>query len=253
MQKQVAKKMRNIVKNHNPLELLATSAVYCLHNTTGPEADYQDNSPYSQAMIELLQSICLIYLFDEFQDSPVFHHSMFQALDLSKQCVSRFALKRMPTLAESNPIDRGRLMAIEGARLHTQQVRNWGYPKHMRQIERDLYLPLEAEYRSALGISPVEFLDLADNLSREACKRVLVIRKEIGDVLRERDLKKSVQNICVFAGLSQNIADTLYQNIYAKPGPDEHKRYHLAAYFHQFLVDAFYSPLKMQLKFCRLM
>jgi hypothetical protein len=140
------------VKKHDPVELLATSAFYCLFKGVGPDTDFTDEGPYQQAIIEVLQSICLQHADDEFGSLPMLHPYLFRILDLSKECSKDFALRRFSALAEVDPDKRAVLMAIEGARLHTQMMRNWGYPQHMRKITHELLEPFEDEVHAQIGI-----------------------------------------------------------------------------------------------------
>src|SRR5271154_5688228 len=60
-----------LVRPHDPLELLATSAFYCLMKGVGPETDFTDDGPYSQAVVEVIQSVCLRFFRTQFGNTPV--------------------------------------------------------------------------------------------------------------------------------------------------------------------------------------
>lgn len=231
--------LKTVVREHDPLELLATSAFYCLYKGIGPGTDYTQEGPYTQAMVELLQSICLMHSIDEYEQMPVFHQFMFQAMDLCKECSGDYALKRMTSLAEAESRDGPGLLVIEEARMHTQAMRNWGYPQHMERIELELCAPLESDFQSAIGIGPVALHELTVAISQMNHDRVLGFINEIRPVFRETNLRKMVNQFCRITGQSEETAEEMHELIKSKPVPNENKRYGLISYLHQFLPDLF--------------
>jgi hypothetical protein len=231
------------VREHDPVELLATSAFYCLFKGVGSNTDFTAESPYLQATVELLQSICLRYRKDQFGATPMLHPYLFRLLDLGKECSKDFGLQRFSAFADAEPSKRSLLMSIEEARLHTQLMRNWGYPQHMRQIIRELLDPLEDEIASRIGVGPIAFLDLTDALSRESCKRAFTFMDAIGEAFRETNLRKMVNAFCRIVRLSDDDAESIFQLMKSRPGPNQAKRLFLVSYFHQFLPDLFVFTL----------
>ena len=122
------------VRSHDPLRLLATSAFYCLMKGVGPATDFTDDGSYHQAVVEVIQSVCLRFSRTQFGDTPVLHGYMFPILDLAKQCSEDYAKQRFTVRETVKEDEKHLLFAVEGACLHTQSMRNWGHPQHMRRI-----------------------------------------------------------------------------------------------------------------------
>ena len=133
------KEIQAAIKKHDPIELLCTIAVYCSFKGIGPDTDHTDEGHYPQALIEAIQSLCLMVPEEQFGNFPILHGHMFKLLDLVKDCSKQFGLRRIAELANVPDDEHSVLMAIEGARLQTQSLRNWGYPQHMRKISGALF------------------------------------------------------------------------------------------------------------------
>lgn len=227
------------VKNHNPVELLATAAFYCLFRGVGPDTDYTKDDPYPQSTVELLQSICLRHPEDQFCSMPMLHQHLFRLLDLSTECSKNFSRQRISGLADVDPSARKVLMSIEEARSQTQFVRNWGHPQHVRQIIRELLEPLEAEIASCIGLGPIAFLELTDALSRQSCERAFDFMRTIGDAFRATSLRKMVTAFCQLVGSPDEDAKKIFELMNSRPGSKKAKRSFLVSYFHQRLPDIF--------------
>lgn len=190
-------------------------------------------------MIEVLQSICLQHPLDTFGSLPMLHSNLFRILDLTKECSEDFGLKRYSALADAEADERGAIMAVEGARIHTQVLRNWGYPQHMRKITRELFEPLEHECRSMIGIGPLAFLTLTDSLSRDCSGRAFQFMQRIGNAFREKNLRRMIKSFCSLVGTSDEETEKMHDLMKSRPGSLEEKRFFLDSYFHQFLPSLF--------------
>ncbi|MDA0835962.1 MAG: hypothetical protein O2955_17930 [Planctomycetota bacterium] len=224
---------------HNPLDLLATASFYCLMKGLGPDTDFTDDGPYPQAAVEVLQSFCLRHKLEEFGPSPVLHPHLFHILDLTELCSKQFGMRRMGALADCEPSERNRLFSIEGARLHTQVLRNWGYPQHMRRIIRGLFTPFEGELFERIGIGPIQFLELTDKIAGCCCERASELLKTIGPLVRTDNLRNAVRKLASILELPNHKADELYRSMQSKPGTSKNKRMFLLSYFHYFLPDIY--------------
>jgi len=83
------------IKRHDPTELLSTAAFHCLYINTGPDADFTDEGPYPQEVVEVIQSMSLRFDISEFGSTPVTFHHLFDILDRSKACSATFAHRRV--------------------------------------------------------------------------------------------------------------------------------------------------------------
>jgi len=232
------------IREHDPLELLATSAFYCLIRGVGPDTDFTKDMPYPQAVIEVLQSLCLRYEPDAFGITPVLHNPhLSQILETCAECSKDFGLRRFTSLANAKANERSLLMSIESARLHTQIVRNWGYPQHMREIIRNLFEPIDAEVEVRIGLGPLALLDLMDALAERSCNRATEYMSTIGEAFQQPSLQRSALVICRSIGKPEKDANAIAKLMKSKPGPIESKKLFLVSFLHQFLPDIFLFSL----------
>jgi hypothetical protein len=231
--------LEGAIKAQVPIELLATAAFYCLYKGVGPESDLTSEGPYPQAVVEVVQSLCLRYKQNEFGTHPALHRHLFQILDLSKECLQSFGMRPFAKLADMDEKHRGLQLAIESARLHTQNMRNWGYPQHVREIYCSLFEPLESEIQDITGMGPIAFLDLMAALRRRTNERVTSFINTIGEAFRVTSLKKMVSEFCRISRSTDNDEKRTYDLLKTAPGNVHDKRLFLMSYFHQFIADAF--------------
>src|SRR5271156_3219685 len=100
--------------------------------------------------------------FEDFQPAPPDVRSCWTRPD--NLCSEDYAKQRFTSYETVKEDEKHLLLAVEGARLHTQSMRNWGYPQHMRRIMRALFEPLEAEIATVVGIGPLFLLDLFEGI-----------------------------------------------------------------------------------------
>lgn len=233
------KELRSAVLGTDPEQLLSTAALYTIYQGAGTDGDYTKEGHYTQAIVEFLQSICLMYPLDSYEGWPAFHESMFEALDLCRECSRSFAMMRMGSLADASEQERRDLLSIEEARMHTQVMRNWAYPQHMRKIVRELLMPLEEDFRQIVGIGPVSYMELTDQISRETSNRIMEWKKWTRPMFAKQSLRKTLATFLRLTGKTDEHLDEMHREIQAKPGPIDSKRYRLISYFHQFLPSCF--------------
>ncbi|MCA9139839.1 MAG: hypothetical protein KDB00_23865 [Planctomycetales bacterium] len=238
------KELRSSILSTDPAQLLSAAALYTLYQGAGTGSDYTKEGPYTQAIVELLQSVCLMYPQDLYEPWPAFHESMFNALDLCKECSQSFAMMRMSSLADADEDERRALLTAEEARMHTQVMRNWGYPQHMRRIVRELLTPLEQDFKNAVGIGPVSYLKLTDRISNLTSDRIMRWRDLTRPLFRKQNLRKTVSTFLQLTGKSDEHLDEMYREIQSKPGPPQAKQFRLISYFHQFLPRCFTFTLE---------
>ena len=227
------------VKQHDPFELLATSAFYTQFKGVGSDTDFTEEVAYPQAIVEVLQSICLKYTAADYGIIPMLHPYLFRILDLSKQCSKDFGLKRFSSLADVTPEKRGVEIVIEAARSHTQLMRNWGYPQHMRKISLELFEPLEEDIQVRLGVGPRSLCSLTDFLMKSCCDRAFQFTTTLGDAFRARNLRKMARAFFERSDSSDKDEEGIYDILKSRPGTLEDKRRFCLSYFHHILPSVF--------------
>lgn len=231
-------KLQAEIKNHDPVELLSTAAFYCLLNGSGPDKDFAEG-PYTQSIIEVLQSICLRFKLDEFGSTPVLHQYMFRILDIAKACFEEFGKKRFMSIRTTDSSAQKLLSTIEGARLHTQVMRNWGYPQHMRHIIKGLFKPLEADFQETIGIGPIALLDLLNAIRKRTLQLASEFRATLRDAFHAEDVPSMVRAFCDLTGGSDKDFDATLKAMESRKGTLQEKRWFLLSYFHQQLPGLF--------------
>tara|TARA_R110002073_G_scaffold20123_14_gene72617 strand:- start:5107 stop:7533 length:2427 start_codon:yes stop_codon:yes gene_type:complete len=236
--------LRSSILETDPTELLSTAALYALYLGVGTDGDYTKEGPYTQAIVELLQSVCLMHPNDSYEPWPAFYESMFAALDFCKECSESFSMMRMSSLADASQQERRALLMVEEARMHTQVMRNWGYPQHMRKIVRELLTPLEEDFQKIIGIGPVSYLEFTDQIANLTSDRIMQWREWTRPMFEKQSLRKTVSTFLQLTGKTDEHLDEMHKAIQSKPGPTVAKRFRLISYFHQFLPHCFTFTLE---------
>ncbi len=233
-------RLEEAIKRHNPEELIGVAALYTLFKGVGPSTDFTEEGHYTQAVVEVIQSLCLRCCSEMFGLTPVLHRYLFEILDLSKECSKQFAMKRISAMADcSDDAGLAMLRAMESARLQTQTVRNWGYPQQMAKITRDLLEPLEDQFRVEMAVGALEFFDVTERIRDLLTDRVFKFTYQMGQVLREKSLKKKVAEFCKLAGSSEEDATKILEIMNSQVGRSRDKGFFMLSYFHQFVPDLF--------------
>ncbi|MDF3058497.1 MAG: hypothetical protein K0R17_2712, partial [Rariglobus sp.] len=144
-------RLTTAVRGFNPLQLLAHFAYYDqihLHHSRGKYG----YSPTAQSLVEWLQSLVLQVPETEVQavldECPAGNqlHEVNKALNTAQEC---FGLMRLAHTRGPDPAG----MAAELIRQHTAFVRNEGYGWQLQRLHREIFRPLDAEFRKREGVS----------------------------------------------------------------------------------------------------
>lgn len=139
------------VRRFNPIQLLAHFAFYDqIHlNHSDGKHGYE---PAGQSVVEWLQAFVLQVPETEVQDvldvCPVGTqlHDVNKALNTSQEC---YGLMRLANKEGPGPVG----MAAELIRQHTAFVRNEGYGWQLQRLHREIFRPLDAEFRNREGVT----------------------------------------------------------------------------------------------------
>ena len=109
--------------------------------------------PIQQHGLELLQALLLKHRRDEFDLQPATAFDSDKFIDLIEKSAQAFQMRTLAKLDSSLAINqRLRLRALEFIRVHTQVVRNWGYPDQITRIVKSLFEPLDKEIENRFGV-----------------------------------------------------------------------------------------------------
>jgi hypothetical protein len=135
----------------NPLHLLSSLSHYHLLAINGTQLEKVEEDPILQHHLELILSLALKHKFDEYKG---YRKDPSNLLNTIKETSHLFYQKRLCALAStSSDAERKKLSVKESVRIHTQAVRNWGYPQHMKYILTKLVLPLDVIFKDQHGIT----------------------------------------------------------------------------------------------------
>lgn len=147
------------VRRFNPMQLLAHFAYYDQIHLHDSESKHGYDQA-GQSMVEWLQALVLqvpeTSVQDVLEQSPVGTqlHDVNKALNTAQEC---YGLMRLANKAGPDPVG----MAAELIRQHTAFVRNEGYGWQLQRLHREIFRPLDAEFRNREGVS---FSDVANFL-----------------------------------------------------------------------------------------
>ncbi len=143
--------LKTVVRRFNPTQLLAHFAYYDqihLHYSEGKHG----YDPAGQSVVEWLQALVLQVpetdVQDVLEECPVGTqlHDVNKALNTAQEC---HGLMRLANKGGPDPVG----MAAELIRQHTAFVRNEGYGWQLQRLHREIFRPLDAEFRNREGVS----------------------------------------------------------------------------------------------------
>lgn len=231
--------LNSLVLKHDPFELLAAVAFYTQFQGVGPNTDFTASPEIPQALVETLQSLCLRHTTDQFGTAPVLHPDLGAVLDQLTNCSKSFATKRFQTMAKAEHGQKHLNLAIESARMHTQVMRNWGYPQHMRAIVNDLFAPLEEVLLREVGVSAAQLQELFHGIHEMVCDRAMGFIRGFADCFRQKGKKNVVSAFCKLARVSPEEEEGLQRFIASRPITDRGLKLFMMSYFHQYLPSVF--------------
>lgn len=150
--------LKAAVRRFNPFQLLGHFAFYDQIHLQHSEGK-NGYDPAGQSVVEWLQALVLQVPEMEVQDvlevCPVGTqlHDVNKALNTSQEC---YGLMRLANKAGPEPVG----MAAELIRQHTAFVRNEGYGWQLQRLHREIFRPLDAEFRSREGVSLTEMANV---------------------------------------------------------------------------------------------
>ena len=154
---------------YEPLSLLAHLSFYALTAESDARRPPRGFPDVRQHHAELLQALALRHDRSAFAWMPSFP-DLVPFLERLDRAALAFSLRR----AAPQPTDEGqrRLWVQEQMRVHTQAVRNWGYPDQTWRIVAELFAPLDDDIEAAAGVRVGHLVAMLRNLLAEVGRRV---------------------------------------------------------------------------------
>lgn len=148
-------KLQDLLNKVDPVLLLSAFSFYMLRSDgIAPEAE----SLATQHHAELLQALILQQSSSREEFQPIVGDILETVTELINKISFSHYNKRLAKLnIEMSEEEKRKLSIIEYMRLHTQVVRNWGYPAQMRRTVINLFKPLDESIEKSIGLK-VEYL-----------------------------------------------------------------------------------------------
>lgn len=147
----------------DPVHLLSTLSFYsqsALVNKGGRVEPLQN--PLEQHHVELIQALMLRYDHSAFSATPAKPQDIQSAWDRVRSVSEAYSLRRFAAInTVRTEEEQARLLVQEQLRMHTQVVRNWGYPNRVAALLQELLGPIDGLISHHIGCSLSLFFDLS--------------------------------------------------------------------------------------------
>jgi hypothetical protein len=184
-----------VLKERTPEGILATFAFYGSRAVVGSNGEMKTLAKdIQQHHIELLQGIVLTLPAAEWGQGPSAGDVMQIVFDTVPELASTFFKRRLIANTDEIDADKRAIMSLqEKIRLHTQVVRNWGYFNEVKKICREVYSPLDAKLKSALGFTFTDIIDISEAIVNEIEARASRHMKVMSKIFTAKDTKTLVK------------------------------------------------------------
>lgn len=177
-----------------PPHILSVMAGYGLQAGVSQHGVTKRLSKIEQHHVEVLQSLALTLLEEEWRQSPAAPDDMQNAFDTIKELADAFHHRRFKAMEkERDEQARALLFLQECLRLHTQAVRNWGSYSQVIRISTELHAPLDDLFSDALGFSASDLISTGSSLVELLEERSNARFKWLRRVFRERKISRIVR------------------------------------------------------------
>lgn len=186
-------RLQRKIRRSDPLLSLSWFATYFLSGPLGYDPEVEKADPILQHHVEILQALTLVLPEDSFEHKPVTPSHARELEDLLRTTSRSFHIRRLASLREVESLKpRRRAAIIEAMRLHTQVVRNWGYPEQIAQIVRTVFAPLEEDIEKKTGVRVRHLIDMCLAIIRRSEDRLNAHRDLVRPILKARTAKQAV-------------------------------------------------------------
>lgn len=180
-------KLEGIVLRFDPMLLLCYMSFYFLTQLEGEDRELTDDKPVLQHHLEFLQGYIFRQQPSSFLGNPIKPQQIKELCDILFDLSRAFMFKRIGKLTDvSSREELNRLFILDVVRSHTLAVRNWAYEDQMIRITKELFSPIEEEFKKEFGLGISNTIDMLLRIIRISEKRLNEHRKTLRQVLREK-------------------------------------------------------------------
>jgi hypothetical protein len=144
------RRIEEIIRSANPRDVLAHYAFYDLLLLEQLDSKRETaRERLQQHNVELLQALYLTLPIAKISPKPLRPHVFAELSDCLQSLAPAFSLRRLAS-KPPNPS----VLPIELIRMHTQTIRNRGYPDQIFKFLKEVFRPLDADMAKVSGIKP---------------------------------------------------------------------------------------------------
>lgn len=178
----------------DPLLLLSSLSFYNLSSLARRSNDLGGETPIQQHAIELIQALLLQHPRGAFSLNSRLSFDSKVLRGLIRETTQAFQTRRLARLDPSTSAgERVRLRVLEYMRIHTQVVRNWGYPQQITRIVKDLFAPFEDDIEQWRGVRISCLIDMFLKLAGVIANRMNAHNDLVRPMVRAKSINSAVK------------------------------------------------------------
>lgn len=178
-------KVTDILKSYNSLHIISSLSMYGLTagvTVSGKISPFLKKLDFGQPHVELVQALALQIPEGEMNVTLAGPDTFQELYDSLPELGNAFALQRLVSIEQEKTDQQKSIQLLqEHLRLHTQNIRNWGYFKKVLAISKSLYEPLNPLYQDHIGISATILISAFESHLRKieefGTARMMVLRE----------------------------------------------------------------------------
>lgn len=186
-------------RRFSPPGVMALFATYAFTVGVDDSGNEQRALPehINQHHAELLQAILLTIPQEEWGQEAPSPEVMQVLIDNLPKLSDTFFHQRLLEAEQTTDEQEAVIRSLQNrVRLHTQQVRNWGYPTHVLAIARELYAPLDEQFLAFHGFSISDLINILHSLVTELRRRADQHFEFLRKVSEGKNAKEVFAQVC---------------------------------------------------------
>lgn len=196
----------------DPVEVVMTLAGWSMYAGVGNDGTLGRPvlADIDQADIELLLAMMASTDARAWGRDAVSPHALQDIIETAGKLQQTFSAMRMSEVGtRKDAASHAALLLQERVRLHTQVMRNWGYPDRVIALTRDLYAPLDEALMAALGFGASDVITLFENLAALRLGQYNTQREQLGHVFRQATVRGAVATYLAQTALAGDVDEFL--------------------------------------------
>lgn len=181
----------------DPLQILASLSAFGLTASIRPDGEIkrlEHASRVLQAHVELAQALALRLPSDCFSRLAAPPELISELFELLPRVGESFMHLRLKSITEEQDRDIRAIRALqELMRVHTQNVRNWGYIDTVRRISTQLFEPLNPSLRDRVGFTAHAAIKAFSHITSRMEKNISMWLGDLSAVMRETSVERMLK------------------------------------------------------------